>query len=418
MKLMILGASGAQLNAIRRSMEMGYHVVASDYNTHSPGKQIANESGLASTFDVEATLKVAQSCAIDGIMTTGTDQPVYVVNRVAAALHLPHFLSVDSAYKVTNKRPMKETFSQADIPTPDYRFITEDFTDEALEGLAFPVVVKPLDSQGQRGIYKCHTIQEVRQHFHQVIQHSREESILVESYYKNDEITISGWVKHGQANILTITDRVTFEDDKHIGICTSHEFPSKHYAAYKDEFTALTNRIVDVFNIMEGPIYFQLFVGNEGIKVNEIACRIGGAYEDEFIPYITGVDLLKMVIDGTMGKTIDYAPLDRYHMDSNTQHLSVQLFFAEAGKIHYLTDREQILKLKGVVNVNYNYKEGELIRHLENASQRAGYVIVTGESRENLLEHIQELYDQMLMLDDKGKNMIINRKIYGESIGG
>ncbi len=167
----------------------------------------------------------------------------------------------------------------------------------------------------------------VREYFHQVIQYSREDTILVESYYKNDEITISGWVKKGQAKILTVTDRVTFEDDKHIGICTSHEFPSKHYERYRDEFVAITNRIVEVFEIKEGPIYFQLFVGDEGVKVNEIACRIGGAYEDEFIPFVTGVDLLKMVIEGTMGKTIDDEPLDTYHMDTNTQHLSVQLFF-------------------------------------------------------------------------------------------
>ncbi len=418
MKLMMLGASGAQLNAIKRSQDMGYFVVATDYYTHSPGKQIADESGFASTFDVEATLKVAKEHKIHGIMTTGTDQPVYVVNRVATALDLPHFLSVQTAYEVTNKRAMKKKFRQAKIPTPDYRLIREDFVEEELEGLAFPVVVKPLDSQGQRGIYKLDTIMAVREYFHQVIQYSREDTILVESYYKNDEITISGWVKKGQAKILTVTDRVTFEDDKHIGICTSHEFPSKHYERYRDEFVAITNRIVEVFEIKEGPIYFQLFVGDEGVKVNEIACRIGGAYEDEFIPFVTGVDLLKMVIEGTMGKTIDDEPLDTYHMDTNTQHLSVQLFFAEAGKIKYLTNREQVLKLEGVVNINYNYKEGDLICNLENASQRAGYVIVTGENREALLEHIEVVYDKMLMLDDRGNNMIMNRNIYRNSIGG
>lgn len=414
MKLMILGASGAQLNAIRRAKEMGYKVIATDYYTHSPGKRIADESGLASTFDYEATLKVARDAKIDGIMTTGTDQPVYVVNLVAQELQLPGFLSVNTAYEVTNKRAMKEKFKKAQIDTPDYRFIKEDFLDEELEELKFPVVVKPLDSQGQRGIFKLESIEAIRQHFGEVIKYSREDVILVETYYKNDEITISGWVKDEQAKILTITDRVTFDADKYIGICTSHEFPSKHYEQYRDEFIQITNRIVQVFEIKEGPIYFQLFVGEEGVKVNEIACRIGGAYEDEFIPLITGVDILKMVIEGSMGKDIDYSPLDNYDITNNVHHVSVQLFFAKAGIIQFLTDTEKVIELDGVHNMNYNYQEHDTIEEIENASQRAGYVIVTGSSKQNLQENVKTLYDKMTMLDEKGNNMIINGDINGK----
>ncbi|QUH30021.1 ATP-grasp domain-containing protein [Vallitalea guaymasensis] len=412
MKLMILGASGAQLNAIKRAKELGYKVVATDYYTNSPGKLIADECGLASTFDYEETLKVALETKIDGIMTTGTDQPVYTVNKVADKLSLPRFLSVNTAYAVTNKRVMKEKFLKAGIPTPDYRIIKKDFTDSQLEGLEFPVVVKPFDSQGQRGIFKLNTIKEVRLHFDDVIKHSREDSILVESYYKNDEITISGWVRDGKAKVLTITDRVTFDNDKYIGICSSHEFPSKHYKQYKEEFIALTDKIVDAFNISQGPIYFQLFVGDQGIKVNEIACRIGGAYEDEFIPLITGVDILKMVIDSSMGQDIDYYPLDNYNIENNENYLTVQLFFANFGTVQSITDRDEIIKLDGVYNMNYNYKENDFIKPIENASVRAGYVIITANTNQDIQKKVDNLYKKMLMLNKQGNNLIINRDYY------
>jgi biotin carboxylase len=411
MKLLILGASNAQVNAIKTAKEMGYKVVVTDYYNQSPGKLIADESCLASTFDYKETLRVARETNVNGVMTTGTDQPVYVVNKVAKNLGLPRFLSVNTAYEVTNKRAMKSKFLQHQIPTTDFRIIKENFYDEGLEGLKFPVVVKPLDSQGQRGIFKLNNIEEIRQHFKDVMKYSREDEILVETYYKNEEITISGWVKDGQAKILTITDRVTFDADKYIGICTSHEFPSKHYGQYKEEFIDITNKIVKVFNINQGPIYFQLFVGVEGIKVNEIACRIGGAYEDEFIPLITGVDILKMVIDGSMGKKIDYNFLDNYNIDDNHQYLSSQLFFADSGTINYLSRRDEVVALKGVHNMNYNYQVGDCIGEIENASQRAGYVIVTGNSKEDLLENVKNLYNNMLMVDENGKNMIMKPQL-------
>lgn len=412
MKLMILGASGAQLNAIKRAKKMGYKVLATDYYTDSPGKSIADECGLASTFDYDECLEVAEKANIDGIMTTGTDQPVYTVNRIAEKLGLPQFISVDTAYGVTNKRYMKEKYKKANIPTTDYRIIKKDFKDEELQGLKFPVVVKPFDSQGQRGIFKLNTIEDVRNRFDDVIEHSREDAILVESYYKNDEITVSGWVRNGQAKVLTITDRVTFGDDKNIGICSSHEFPSKHYKRYKDEFIDLTQKIVDAFHISEGPIYFQMFVGDEGIKVNEIACRIGGAYEDEFIPLITGVDILKMVIDGTMGQDIDYTQLEKYDMKNNRNHLTVQLFFANSGTVTSITPKEDILKLDGVHNMNYNYKENDYIKPMENASVRAGYVIVTGKSNEDIQNKVNNVYKKMLMLDNQDNNLIINGHHY------
>lgn len=415
--LMILGASGAQLNAIQRAKDMGYKVVATDYYEDSIGKKVADYSGLASTFDPRACLEVAMEHHIDGIMTTGTDQPVYVVSKVATAMNLPRFLSRETAYQVTNKRAMKKKFRSYHIPTPDYRLIGRDFLNHELDGLAFPVVVKPLDSQGQRGIYKLYSIEEIRDHYPLVNQHSREDAILVESYYANDEITVSGWVRDGEVTVLTITDRVTFEDEKHIGICTSHEFPSKHYKNHGDELMRLTHRLVEVFQIKNGPIYFQLFVGDRGIMVNEIACRIGGAYEDEFIPYITGVDILKLVIEGSMGEVSDVRALEAYDMQHNNHYLSVQLFFARPGYVKSMTKREEILALDGVVNMHYNYRPGDSIGQLENASQRAGYVIVTGRTREEVNERVDRVYTKMQMLDQDGSNMIIqdNGDIYRQS---
>jgi biotin carboxylase len=409
MKLMILGASGAQLNAIKRAKAMGYKVLVTDYYTNSPGKLIADECGMASTFSYKETMEIAKDKIINGIMTTGTDQPVYVVNRIAKDLKLPQFLSVDTAYEVTNKRAMKQKFKQHHIPTPDFKLIKKDFIDEELKDLKFPVVVKPLDSQGQRGIFKLNSVNQIRDHFDDVIKYSREDTILVETYYENDEITISGWVKEGQAKILTITDRITFNNEKYIGICTSHEFPSRHYEKYKDEFVFLTNKIVEVFGIKEGPIYFQFFIGKEGIKVNEIACRIGGAYEDEFVPLITGVDILKMVIERSMGKEIDYKALNEYDISSNHHFLSVQLFFANPGRIKYITPKEQIIDLDGVYNMNYNYKKEQYIEPIQNASVRAGYVIIKGTSKKEVKKKVSNLYAKMLMMDNSGKNMIINK---------
>ncbi|WBW98864.1 ATP-grasp domain-containing protein [Oceanirhabdus sp. W0125-5] len=410
MKLMLLGSSKAQLNTIKKIQNLGHEVIASDYHETSVGKNIANDTWLASTFDYAETLKGAVAKSIDGIMTMGTDQPVLTVAKVANTLNLPYFLDIDTALSVTNKAIMKQKFIDYQIPTTNY-VLYEPSNPSVLEKVKFPAVIKPLDSQGQRGIYVVNSIDEIQTLYSDVISYSREKSILIESYYANDEITISGWVEAGELKVLTITDRVTFDSKDEIGICLSHEFPSKHTKEYGQAIVHLSKKIVKDFKIQSGPIYFQFFIGEEGLKVNEIACRIGGAYEDEFIPYLTGVDLLHMTIMGSLG--IDYSTdnLINHDVFSINKHLSVQLFFSNPCKICDMPTEDEIRKLEGVVNVGFNYHVGDTIPKISNATQRIGYVIVAADSKQQLEKRLSLLYKHLKIIDENSNNVIIHRKL-------
>jgi len=410
MKLMLLGSSRAQLNTIKRIQSLGHAVVASDYLETSIGKSIANDKYLASTFDYKSTLNGATLKAVDGIMTMGTDQPVLTVAKVANALSLPSFLDIDTALAVTNKAVMKQKFIKHQIPTVDYA-LYEPSNPSILEKIKFPAVIKPLDSQGQRGIYVVNSTEEIEALYLDVLNYSREKTILVESYYANDEMTISGWVENGQLKVLTITDRITFNSKDQIGICLSHEFPSKHTKKHGQDIINLSEKIVKDFGIKSGPIYFQFFLGNEGLKVNEIACRIGGAYEDEFIPYLTGVDLLNMTIMGSLGLNYDTVSLINHDPLLINKYLSVQLFFSKSCKICGMPTEDEIRKLEGVVNVGFNYNIGDVIPKTTNATQRIGYVIVTADSKLQLETRLTSLYENLNIIDENNKNVIIYRKL-------
>ncbi|PKM86253.1 MAG: carboxylate--amine ligase, partial [Firmicutes bacterium HGW-Firmicutes-12] len=198
MKLLILGGGNAQLQAIKRAKEMGHSVIVSDYYPDAPGKKYADYKELESTFDVEKNIEIAKKYKVDGVMTLGTDQPVYTAASVAEVLGLPSFIDTQTALAVTNKRIMKQILMDNGIPVAPYRFIKEGFMDLELAGLNFPVVIKPLDSQGQRGIYKLNTIEDIRLHIKDTLSYSREDEIIVEEFYENKEITVSGWVDAGQ----------------------------------------------------------------------------------------------------------------------------------------------------------------------------------------------------------------------------
>ncbi len=407
MKLLILGGGKAQVNTIKKAKNKGHTVIVSDYYKDAPGKEFSDYSELTSTFDIQGNIEVARKYNIDGVLTTGTDQPVYTVACVAAELGLPSLVNIETAKAVTNKREMKRLYTEKNIPTVKYKIIDENFSDSELQDINFPVVIKPLDSQGQRGVFKLNSLTEIREHLPEVLSFSREEEILLEEYYKSNEITISGWVNRGQLHLLTVTDRITYENSPHIGICSAHYFPSRFLSAYYKKIEALSRKIIKGFNIKNGPIYFQMLVGNEGIKVNEIACRVGGAYEDIFIPRLTGVDLAGMVIDSSLGQTTDINSLLNYNLAYNNKWFSVQLFYASPGKIKKISKLNKIKNMPAVLDADFNFIEGQEVGKIENATERAGYFLVEGKNKATLKENIKDVYDNLKIYNKAGENLIL-----------
>lgn len=405
-RILMVGAGSCQKNAILRMKSLGYEVVAADFNETTEAKEIADYQAMADAFSPEDILRCAQEYAVDGVMTSGTDQPVLAVTKTANQLGFSAFLRNETALLVTNKKYMKERFQEKGIPTARFRIVGKNFRDTLLSDMKPPFVVKPLDSQGQRGIFLVGSVEEVRMKLDSVLQYSRSKEILVEEFYANEEITVSGWVDQGRVFILTITDRVTFSPQEHLGVCISHENPSKHLGDHGDSLKELTRKICTDFGIEEGPVYFQFLLGSEGIKVNEIACRLGGAYEDLTIPYATGADVLRMNIEGCLDRNYDKRELKAAPEAEASRPYTTRLFFCGEGRVKSMTPLEEIQNLPYVLDAGYNIHVGDELPAIENASQRAGFVIVKGETRLDVEENLRQLRRMMSVQDEEGNNLI------------
>ncbi len=334
-KIMVLGGGSSQIELIKECVNSGHYTILADIDENAPGRIYSSAFEKASTFDIEAVTEAAERNNIDAVLTAGTDQPVLTAATAAEKLNLPQFLDKKTALSVTNKRIMKNIFNKHNIPTLSHTVLKSSFKDSDLSHLKAPYVIKPFDSQGQRGVFKLDTPDDIRNKFNESVSFSREESVLAEEYYDSDEITVSGWVSSGKVYIFTVTDRRTFNNFPTIGICSSHNFPSHYSVKYKNKIIETTVSITENFGIKSGPIYFQYLIGDDGLKVNEIACRLGGAYEDEFIPLLCGINLRKLLIKGSLGENItesDFNSLKPFEISNYNKYVSVPLIFCREGK--------------------------------------------------------------------------------------
>ena len=155
------------------------------------GKDHADVFVQVSTFDQEGVIEVANRYDIDGFVCVGTDQPVLTAAVAAERLGKHFYLDVEKAMLFTKKKTMKSFFDFHQIPSINYAFIQKDFLAEEVSHLTFPVVVKPVDSQGQRGVLildfyrRCFGIDLMRYYpIHATI------LFLIEEYYENDEVDV------------------------------------------------------------------------------------------------------------------------------------------------------------------------------------------------------------------------------------
>lgn len=412
--LAVLGGGSSQFGALRRAVEEGFGVLLLDRNENAPGRDLAHRFHRASTFDSVAVSAAVRSARAGALLAVGSDQPVYTAAEVSHALGLPYPLSPDAARAVTHKGLMKRIMANAGIPTVPWTLLGRDSSRWDREGLAKlsrPWVVKPVDSQGQRGIRIVNNREELAEHLPVALSWSRDKQVLVEEFYLSREVTVSGWAGEG---IWTITDRLTFDPTLSLGVCLGHRFPAQAVTGCLDgEIRAITDRIVEVFQLQDVPIYFQMLIGREGVRVNEIACRLGGAYEDQSIPLVTGVDVLGKQLDWyrrAFGQPrISDAKLV-LRGRPRSRFFAVPLLFARPGRAVSFRGDRAMRDMVGVEDCRFLLPEGTEIRPMANSTQRIGYAVLHGEGCVQVNTLVHALFETLRVFDEGGENLLFDTR--------
>ena len=431
LRLMILGGGSSQLNAFRRAREMGMWTILADHNPEAPARTWADAFAPASTFDTEAVVAAARDHGVDALLALGTDQPVLTAARVSHRLGLPFPLSPEQALLLTNKAPMKQRFAAAGIPSVPWALIDENedrWDEQGLGALDWPVVVKPVDSQGQRGIALAHDRQELRRRRRTALSFSRDRRVLVEEYYPSREVTVSGWAHDPEkVEIWSITDRVTVSPRQSLGVCLAHRYPSAHAGGSATErsqrIVDLTGDVVRAFQLAGGPIYFQMLVGDRGVLVNEVAFRLGGAYEDISLPLVTGVDVLARQLaaiqravatrrgNASAKGSPGSAGGDRTARAVPTSNaFVVPLMFARRGTVAELRGDEELRCRPEIAECRFLLPVGTNIRRMSNSTQRIAFAVIHGADSAEVNRGVDQVFDTLKVLNGDGENLLIDSR--------
>ena len=301
-KLLILGAGNAQIDLIEYAKSIGLEVYACSYTNTDKGIPLADAFAQINIVDAEKIEGYVKEKKIYYIYSVGSDIAVPTFCKVAERLNMFHFVSGKTAEICCNKHLMRETLGM-DNPF-NVPFMVCQTLDEAKKADFYPLMIKPVDSQGQRGIFKAENFEELSRHFDCAMDYSRCKNVILEKHISGSEVSVNAYVKDGEIIFSMLSDRESFANLPG-GIIKAHHLPSRFEGTQTHEkINVLVHETVIKLEIENGPVYFQIKVSEGQPYLIEVTPRLDGCHMWRLIKEYCGVDLLEMTVRHLLGENI------------------------------------------------------------------------------------------------------------------
>ena len=329
-KLAVIGASHFQMPLITRAQEMGCEVHAFAWECGDVGERAADVFHPVSIVETDQIIEECRAAGIDGICTIASDLATVAVCHVADALGLVGN-SLDCNRVSTNKHLMRRAFERGGDPSPKSVAVrlaqpgettaTKDAVtidpdeletfDPVSLGLTYPLIVKPVDRSGSRGITKLEA-PGVPMTAGEALREATEQGFvpeaLIEEFAEGDEFSVEGISWEGTHTILAVTRKGTTGAPHFIE--TAHMQPPLLPEQTIERIKQVTAHALDTLGVAYGASHTELKVAPDGtIRIIEIGARMGGdCIGSHLVPLSSGVDFVGAVVDVALGNKPDLTP--------------------------------------------------------------------------------------------------------------
>ena len=411
-RLLIIGAGIEMLPIFDITKEIGLKTVVTDMNPNAPGFAYADDFIVASTRDVEETIKKVKEFSkrekkkIDGVMTIASDVPMTVA-KVARSLGLPELPAVEIAEIVSDKLKMEELFIKKGVPVPWYKVITS-FKElkEVIEEKGLPVVIKPIDNCGARGVYRIteNEKKDLKKLYDSSMSFCRNsKTLIVEEFLEGPQVSAESIVYQGKVYTPGFSDRNYEFLEKYAPnmIENGGELPSALSKKDQQKIRQCVEKAAKALGMVNGVLKGDMVLNKGEAKVIEVAGRLSGGYFcTHETPLSTGVNIIKPVIQMALGEKVDVKALSPKYQKGVCE----RFFFPQPGKIKRIVGEEKLKRLSYVKLYRIYLKPGDVINPVTDHTKRGGIVLTVGKTREEAVKRAEDAVKMIKFEMEQGNN--------------
>ena len=384
--VLVVGAGRYQRAVIRKGQELGFRVVAVDRNPDAPGLRLADVPRVADFSRPGAVLDAVHDLEIDGVLTVQAERAVPMVAEIAEALSLPG-IGVETARLLTNKLAMRSRLEQAGLPQPRFATVrTPEETRAAAEEIGFPSVLKPADSAGQVGLARIESAEDAAASVPAAVAASPSGEAVLEEFVEGTELNGIVVVQDGEVLATILCDRLR-PPGRGFGVSWLHVFPPTPEGAQLAEAKRVAADAVRALGLRTGIGFPQILARPDGgVAVVECAARIGGMMAEHLL-HAFGIDLLEVALLLAVGEPVTSEHVrPQFERPVAIRFLTAEPGTLKPGRVTRVGPLDDVIAARGVLAAEVYSEVGETIRPVQIISDRRGYVIATGETRDEAVE--------------------------------
>ncbi|RGN35279.1 ATP-grasp domain-containing protein [Bacteroides oleiciplenus] len=385
-KLMLLGGIRYLLPVIKAAHEQGYYVITTDYFPGNIAHKYSDEYVNVSIVDKEAVLKAARERKIDGILSFGVDPGVVTASYVQEQMRLPSFGPFESVDILQNKDKFRTFLTDNGFNTPKAKGFSS--LDEALSDLdwyEYPVIVKPTDSAGSKGVTRVDNVEKLKPALESAFEHSIKGKIIVEEFIekKGCSSDTDSFSYNGELKMVTFSAQRFDENALNPYAPSAYSWPSTFTAEEEAYLTSEIQRLLTLLGMKTSIYNIETRIGTNGKPyIMEVSPRGGGNRLAEVVRYATGVDMITACTRAAVGDSVGNIQQKPYD-----GHWAEIVLHANTNGIFESLEISEDLPAE-IIEEDLWVKTGDKVEGFEGANNAIGMLILKFQSEEELVNSL------------------------------
>lgn len=395
-KLLVLSGDSYHVPFIKKAKEMGCYVITCDFFEHNPGHQFAHEYHNVSYMDKEAVLELAKSLQIDGIICFAADEAATTVAYVAEKLGLPSH-PYKSVEIINRKDLFRDFLAKNKFNVPKAKSYTSfEEANAELHLFNMPVIVKPVDSSGSRGVSKIDSAEVLEEKVQYALSNSKVKRFLVEEYIEKHGYQVGGdgFSVDGSLVFRCFSNNHLSDTNLNPFIPLGGSWPSILPQPLQEKIHDEIQRLLNILHMKTGAYNFDIRVDeNENVYFIEMGARNGGNLIPCITKYATGVDLIEYSIKAAIGE--DCSDLKMVHPKG---YWSCYTINSKTSGILKRIEMKTELKEKNVIECEILVSPGDEVGAFTGSDKKIGSMVLSYATKEEMLGKMDHMEEWMTVI--------------------
>lgn len=401
-RLVIVGSLHENIDLVKEAKNRGYYTIVCDGYANGPAKKISDKSYNIDVRNVKEFSEMCIAEKADGIIGSFSDVVFEQITKIADKANLKWYANPSMLKYYRNKSEQKKLLKKIGVRVPKHIVIQRNSLKDIVSELKFPIVVKPINGWGSRGVVVLNSEEETKRFLENTLVDCCD-GYEVEEYINAFEYNAISWVVNGKIKILGIADRERNVQQKNsIPILTRVVYPSQDYYELKEKVAILLQKFVNETGQKNGPISMQFFYKGNDIVVCEIAGRVL-AHEHRLIELCGGSNINELLLDYVYGTTSDIEK-DLKQLDGCSSACGLYLMCERNKTVKDLSAAKKALSNPHVVSSLFFCEEGHVF------DDSYPYFIrsyLKADSKKELDDVTEEIYSTISVTDINDNDIMI-----------